>query len=71
MLLTASFSDGKTPTTFRFFKIFFNKIDGVFDPITIKSGLNFFFNVIMVFSIIFLRHNLDFVPYGKFFWSAK
>ena len=53
VLSTASFSGGRTPITFGFLKIFFNKIDGVLEPITIKSGLNFFFNVIMVFSIIF------------------
>ena len=38
--------------------------DGVFDATTIRSGLNCFFNRLIVFVINFLSCDLDFFPYG-------
>ena len=67
VLLDASFKGGKTPIIFDFFKICFNNNDGVFEPITIRSGLNFFSNMAIEDFIIFLSFAVDFVPYGKFF----
>ena len=66
---TASLIGGYTPIIFLFVNS--NIIVGVFDPITIISGLNLFSSNSIEFFIIFSNCFFVLFPYGKFFLSAK
>ena len=64
-ILDAFLIGGKTFTIFFLFISTYR--DGVLEPITIKSGLNFSSNMLTVLVMILVNWDLDFLPYGKFF----